>query len=29
VGAHRFTQRAYTDEELDALLYTDLDDLKP
>ncbi len=27
VGAHRFGQRAYTDEELDSLLYTDLDDL--
>ena len=28
-GAHAFTQRTYTDEELDALLYTDLDDLQP
>ena len=25
VGAHRYEQRTYTDEELDALLYTDLD----
>lgn len=29
VGAHRFTQRSYTDEELDALLYTDPDELQP
>ena len=27
VGAHRFSQRSYTDEQLDALLYTDLDEL--
>ena len=25
VGAHRYEQRTYTDEELAALLYTDLD----
>lgn len=28
VGAHRFGQRAYTDEDLESL-YTDLDDLDP
>ena len=26
-GAHNFSQREYTDAELDALLYTDLDEL--
>ena len=25
VGAHRYEQRTYTDEELNALLFTDLD----
>ncbi len=29
VGAHRFAQRTYTDEELDALLFSDEDDLNP
>ena len=26
-GAHNFSQREYTDAELEALLYTDLDEL--
>lgn len=29
VGAHRFGQRRYTDEELEKLLFSDLDDLNP
>lgn len=29
VGAHRFGQRQYTDEELEKLLFSDFDDLQP